>query len=185
MATNSDGNVDKSQRSVFVGNIPYEATEEKLKEIFSEVGPVNSFKLVYDRENGKPKGYGFCEYKDAETALSAMRNLNGYEIGGRTLRVDNACTEKSRIEMQAIVSGQAAAAAAAAALESPYGQPVEPEQAPETISKAVASLPPENMFELMRQMKMCIQNNPQEARMMLNQNPQLAYALLQAQVVMR
>jgi RNA recognition motif-containing protein len=55
---------------------------------------------VYDRETGKPKGYGFCEYKDQETALSAMRNLNGYEIGGRTLRVDNACTEKSRMEMQ-------------------------------------------------------------------------------------
>jgi cleavage stimulation factor subunit 2 len=58
------------------------------------------FRLVYDRETGKPKGYGFCEYKDQETALSAMRNLNGYEIGGRTLRVDNACTEKSRMEMQ-------------------------------------------------------------------------------------
>ena len=43
---------DKSARSVFVGNIPYEATEEKLKEIFSEVGTVLSFKLVYDRENG-------------------------------------------------------------------------------------------------------------------------------------
>lgn len=57
-------------------------------------------RLVYDRETGKPKGYGFCEYKDQETALSAMRNLNGYEIGGRTLRVDNACTEKSRLEMQ-------------------------------------------------------------------------------------
>lgn len=58
------------------------------------------YRLVYDRETGKPKGYGFCEYKDQETALSAMRNLNGYEIGGRTLRVDNACTEKSRLEMQ-------------------------------------------------------------------------------------
>src|SRR5687767_11233615 len=80
---------------VLVGNIPYEATEEKLIEFFSEVGPVLSFKLVYDRDSGKPKGYGFCEYKDQETALSAMRNLNGYEIGTRTLRVDNACTEKS------------------------------------------------------------------------------------------
>ena len=49
----------------------------------------------------------------------------------------------------------------------------------------MASLPPENMFELMKQMKQCIMNNPQEARSMLNQNPQLAYALLQAQVVMR
>ena len=92
--------IEKSQRSVFVGNIPYEATEEKLKEIFSEVGPVIAFKLVYDRENGKPKGYGFCEFKDQETAMSAMRNLNSYEIGGRTLRVDSACTEKTRMEMQ-------------------------------------------------------------------------------------
>lgn len=62
-------------------------------------------RLVFDRESGKPKGYGFCEYKDQETALSAMRNLNGYEIGGRTLRVDNACTEKSRMEMQQLLQG--------------------------------------------------------------------------------
>ncbi|XP_004930566.1 cleavage stimulation factor subunit 2 tau variant isoform X2 [Bombyx mandarina] len=169
--------MDKSMRSVFVGNIPYEATEEKLKDIFSEVGPVLSFKLVFDRETGKPKGYGFCEYKDQETALSAMRNLNGYEIGGRSLRVDNACTEKSRMEMQALMQGPQ--------VENPYGDPVEPEKAPEAISKAVATLPPEQMFELMKQMKLCIQNNPNEARNMLLQNPQLAYALLQAQVIMR
>ncbi|XP_034943139.1 cleavage stimulation factor subunit 2 isoform X3 [Chelonus insularis] len=169
--------MDKSMRSVFVGNIPYEATEENLKDIFSEVGPVLSFKLVYDRETGKPKGYGFCEYKDQETALSAMRNLNGYEIGGRTLRVDNACTEKSRMEMQSLLQGQNT--------ENPYGEAVQADKAPEAISKAVASLPPEQMFELMKQMKLCVQNNPNEARQMLLQNPQLAYALLQAQVVMR
>lgn len=169
--------MDKSMRSVFVGNIPYEATEENLKDIFSEVGPVLSFKLVFDRETGKPKGYGFCEYKDQETALSAMRNLNGYEIGGRTLRVDNACTEKSRMEMQSLLQGQNT--------ENPYGEAVQSDKAPEAISKAVASLPPEQMFELMKQMKLCVQNNPHEARQMLLQNPQLAYALLQAQVVMR
>ncbi|XP_035440721.1 cleavage stimulation factor subunit 2 isoform X2 [Spodoptera frugiperda] len=169
--------MDKSMRSVFVGNIPYEATEEKLKDIFSEVGPVLSFKLVFDRETGKPKGYGFCEYKDQETALSAMRNLNGYEIGGRSLRVDNACTEKSRMEMQALMQGPQ--------VENPYGEPCDPEKAPEAISKAVATLPPEQMFELMKQMKLCIQNNPNEARNMMLQNPQLAYALLQAQVIMR
>uniref|UniRef100_A0A1B6KZ89 RRM domain-containing protein n=1 Tax=Graphocephala atropunctata TaxID=36148 RepID=A0A1B6KZ89_9HEMI len=169
--------MDKSMRSVFVGNIPYEATEEKLKDIFNEVGPVLSFKLVFDRETGKPKGYGFCEYKDQETALSAMRNLNGYEIGGRMLRVDNACTEKSRLEMQSLLQGPP--------VENQYGDAVSPEKAPEAISKAVASLPPEQMFELMRQMKLCVQNNPTEARQMLLQNPQLAYALLQAQVVMR
>lgn len=171
---------ERSVRSVFVGNIPYEATEEQLKDIFSEVGPVVSFRLVYDRETGKPKGYGFCEYKDQETALSAMRNLNAFDLNGRPLRVDNAASEKSKEELknlQASLGGPP--------VESPYGAEVEPERAPEAISKAVASLPPEQMFELMKQMKLCIQNNPGEARNMLLQNPQLAYALLQAQVIMK
>lgn len=50
------GEAEKAARSVFVGNIPYEATEEQLKSIFSEIGVVLSFRLVYDRETGKPKG---------------------------------------------------------------------------------------------------------------------------------
>ena len=132
---------------------------------------------MYDRETGKPKGYGFCEYKDQETALSAMRNLNGVEIAGRTLRVDNACTEKSRMEIQSLM--------AEPVTESPFGASCDPTRAPDVVSKAVASLPPEQMFQLMQQMKTCIQNNPHEARTMLLQNPQLAYALLQAQVVMK
>ncbi|KAG9338639.1 hypothetical protein JZ751_025477 [Albula glossodonta] len=136
-AAGRDPAVDRSLRSVFVGNIPYEATEEQLKDIFSEVGLVVSFRLVYDRETGKPKGYGFC-------------------LG-----------------------------TGAPVIESPYGDGCQPEEAPESISRAVASLPPEQMFELMKQMKLCVQNSPQEARNMLLQNPQLAYALLQAQVVMR
>jgi len=51
-------------------------------------------RLVTDRETGKPKGYGFCEYTDEETALSARRNLQGYEINGRQLRVDFAENDK-------------------------------------------------------------------------------------------
>ena len=61
---------DKSARSVFVGNIPYEVTEERLKDIFSAVGPVLSFKLVFDRENGKPRGYGFCEFSDTHLVIA-------------------------------------------------------------------------------------------------------------------
>lgn len=106
-----------------------------------------------------------------------MRNLNGYEIGGRTLRVDNACTEKSRMEMQQLLQGPQ--------VENPYGEPCDPDDAPELITKTVASLPPEQMYELMKQMKLCIVSNPSEARQMLMLNPQLAYALLQAMVVMR
>jgi cleavage stimulation factor subunit 2 len=57
-----------------VGNIPYELTEEQLVDIFKEVGPVKSFRLVFDRDTSKPRGYGFCEYYDPETASSAVRN---------------------------------------------------------------------------------------------------------------
>ncbi|KAK2113838.1 Cleavage stimulation factor subunit 2 tau variant [Saguinus oedipus] len=169
--------MDRSLRSVFVGNIPYEATEEKLKDIFSEVDSVVSFRLVYNREMGKPKGYDFCEYQDQETALSAMRNLNGREFSGRALRVDNAASEKNKEELKSL-------SPAAPIIDSPYGDPIDPEDAPESITRAVASFPPEQMFKLMKQMKLCVQNSHQEARNMLLQNPQLAYALWQAQVVM-
>ncbi|CEG76259.1 Putative RNA recognition domain-containing protein [Rhizopus microsporus] len=83
----------RGSRVVFVGNIPFELSEEQLIEVFKEVGPVASFRLLFDRETGRPKGYGFCEFYDAETAASAVRNLNDYEIGGRQLRVDYAAMD--------------------------------------------------------------------------------------------
>uniref|UniRef100_G1SM80 RRM domain-containing protein n=1 Tax=Oryctolagus cuniculus TaxID=9986 RepID=G1SM80_RABIT len=149
--------MDRSLRSMFVGNIPYEATEEQLKDIFSEVGSVVSFRLVYDREMGKPKGYGFCEYQDQETALSAMRNLNEREFSGRALRVDNAASEKNKEELKSL-------GPAAPIIDSPYGDPIDPEDAPESITRAVASLPPEQMFELMKQMKLCAKQSPGSAQ---------------------
>ena len=60
------------------------------------------FSLVFDRESGKPKGYGFAEYQDQETAMSAMRNLNGRELHGRSLRVDHATSEKNRNNFQVL-----------------------------------------------------------------------------------
>ncbi|THD20821.1 Cleavage stimulation factor subunit [Fasciola hepatica] len=170
---------EKTARSIFVGNIPYEATEEKLIELFSKAGPVIGFRLVYDRESGKPKGYGFCEYNNHAIAASALRNLQNIEFNGRPLRIGPAAGEQNSAELA--LSNPAVGPP----LESPYGDPVDPQTAPETISRAVASLPPEQMYELMKQMKLCIQNNPNEARNILLQNPQLAYALLQAQIVMK
>ena len=130
------------------------------------------YRIVYDRETGNPKGYGFAEYTDIEMAQSAIRNLNGYEFNGRTLRVDKASSQADELRM---IHQQAGGPP----MENPYGENVSPDKAPEAISRAVASLPPEQMFELMKQMKLCIQNNMNEARTMLLNNPQLAYALLQ------
>lgn len=56
------------------------------------------FRLVYDRETGKPKGYGFCEYQDLETAQCAMRNLNNHDFNGRPLRVGVAAGEQGKDE---------------------------------------------------------------------------------------
>ncbi|KAK6020596.1 hypothetical protein OSTOST_13748 [Ostertagia ostertagi] len=174
--------VDRSQRSVFVGNISYEVPEDTIRQIFSKVGHVVHIKMVHDRETGKPKGYGFIEFLDVQTAELAIRNLNGYEVNGRQLRVDSAAGgDRSVDEIQQLQ----AALSAAQVEESPYGPEPEEGRAPEAISRTVASLPPEKMFELMKQMKDVVRSNPSEAKQMLVQNPQLAYALLQAQVVMR
>ncbi|MCO5563494.1 hypothetical protein L7F22_017137 [Adiantum nelumboides] len=73
---------------VFVGNIPMYASEEEVFEALSVFGPVVTFKLVVDRPTGRPKGYGFCDFRDEETALSAQRNQKGAALcHGRQLRV--------------------------------------------------------------------------------------------------
>ncbi|KAK4529222.1 hypothetical protein CCYA_CCYA01G0079 [Cyanidiococcus yangmingshanensis] len=80
--------MSRGSATVFIGNIPYGVTEDVLLERMQEVGPVVSLRILYDKETGKPKGYGFCEYRDPETAESAVRNLNErIEFGGRTLRI--------------------------------------------------------------------------------------------------
>ncbi|GAA6062648.1 hypothetical protein JCM10212_003460 [Sporobolomyces blumeae] len=87
------GQPQSRSKVVFVGNLPFDYTEEQFVEVFNSVGPVVSFRLVFDHATGKPKGFGFCEYRDADTAASALRNLQGVEVGGRGLRLDFADTD--------------------------------------------------------------------------------------------
>ncbi|KAL1283527.1 Cleavage stimulation factor subunit [Trichinella pseudospiralis] len=165
--------IERSYKSVFVGNISYDATEEELKEIFSQVGPVVGFRLVFDRETGKPKGYGFCEYLDQETALSAQRNLCNYEFHGRPLRVDAAVGDRSREEMQ-----QLQITLATPEEENPYGPEVDSEKCPEMIVHQVASLPPEQMEELLIELKFGCEINKRRVIRLLKKNQQLAQALV-------
>jgi len=82
------GGAGNGDRSVFVGNIAYKASEEDLTQLFSQAGQVVSFRLICDRETGRPKGYGFCEFADATGANNALSSFNGFEFHGRALRVD-------------------------------------------------------------------------------------------------
>ncbi|KAL6873686.1 hypothetical protein ACP4OV_013768 [Aristida adscensionis] len=72
---------------VFVGNVPYHATEEELRSACEEIGPVVSLRVAVDAGTGRRRGFAFCEYRDDETALSACRNLHGRTLRGRELRV--------------------------------------------------------------------------------------------------
>ncbi|EFC49019.1 predicted protein, partial [Naegleria gruberi] len=75
-------------RCVFIGNIAYDASTDKLKQIFNEAGQVVNFRMVFDRETNKPKGYAFCEFIDEGSASNAMKTLDGRDFNGRKLRVD-------------------------------------------------------------------------------------------------
>ncbi|WP_461832789.1 RNA recognition motif domain-containing protein [Desulfothermus sp.] len=76
-------------KNLYVGNIPYSAREEQVMELFSEYGEVQSFNLIRDRETGRSRGFGFVEM-DTEGAKRAIEGLNGKELDGRRLRVNEA-----------------------------------------------------------------------------------------------
>jgi cold-inducible RNA-binding protein len=74
---------------IYVGNLPFSATEAEVRSIFSQHGTVESVTLPTDRETGRPRGFGFVEMSQAD-ASRAIQNLNGHEMGGRALRVNEA-----------------------------------------------------------------------------------------------
>ncbi len=76
-------------KSIYVGNLPWSATEDEVRNIFSAYGTVNSVNLVTDRETGRARGFGFVEMADAD-ADAAIQALNGSSLGSRTLRVNEA-----------------------------------------------------------------------------------------------
>ena len=76
------------KHDIFVGNLAFATTEEQLHTIFSEIGRVVRVRMVCDIETGKPRGFAFVEFEDPQAALSAIRNMNEYEINGRKLRVN-------------------------------------------------------------------------------------------------
>lgn len=76
-------------KKLFVGNLPFSATEDEITELFGQHGTVHSVALINDRETGRPRGFGFVEMDDNE-AQAAVQALNGYSMGGRQLRVDEA-----------------------------------------------------------------------------------------------
>ena len=80
---------------IYVGNLPFSATEDEVREMFSQYGSVESVDLIMDRETGRPRGFGFVEM-DEEAAEEAIKALDNKELGGRELKVNLARPRESR-----------------------------------------------------------------------------------------
>ncbi len=85
-------------KSIYVGNLPFTSTEDEVRNMFSQYGSVHSVKMVSDRETGRPRGFAFVEMDDS-AASNAISALNGKEINGRPLRINEA-RERERAPRQ-------------------------------------------------------------------------------------
>ncbi len=81
---------------IYVGGLPYQTDDAQLTQMFSSYGEVASAKVITDRDSGRSKGFGFVEMNDDEAAKKAIAELNGADLGGRTLTVNEARPMESR-----------------------------------------------------------------------------------------
>ncbi|MFH1193830.1 MAG: RNA-binding protein [bacterium] len=83
-------------QSLYVGNLPYSATSDQLKDFFGQAGEVASATVITDKFSGRSKGFGFVEMADAAGASKAIADLNGQEMDGRAIRVSEARPKEER-----------------------------------------------------------------------------------------
>jgi cleavage stimulation factor subunit 2 len=163
--------------------------EEEIVHFLSRAGEVKNFRLIQDKETGKPKGFGFAEFIDHDSAASAVRNLNDNELGGRRIRVDwsndgDGGDSGPRDAWQSTgVNGQTASATTTSTALPPLppGADLEPGlTCPDAISKTLSALPPPQLLDVLSQMKNLAKTDPARATELLSRSPQFAYAMFQA-----
>lgn len=149
---------------------------------------MNNFRLVHDKETGRPKGFGFLEFADPDAAASAVRNLNDHEIMGRKLRVDwsndnsgGGNNNDNSNNMQQSHPGDGSNQ------QPPVLPPLPPGTdlpagltCPDAISKTLSAIPAPQLLDIISQMKSLVMSDPNQATELLRQAPQLAYAIFQA-----
>ena len=159
--------------------------------LLGQAGQVTKFRLMTDPETGKPKGFGFADFADADSAASAVRNLNDYEIHGRKIRVDwphNNEKEKAPPNYEPMtvpdgLNGQAGASALLPPL--PTGVDLPPNlKCTDSISQTLNTLPPAQLLDVLTQMKSLAMSDPAKATELLKAAPQLSYAIFQALILM-
>jgi cleavage stimulation factor subunit 2 len=151
-----------------------------------------NFRPVHDKETGKPKGFGFAEFADADAAASAVRNLNDFELHGRKLRVDYANENNVGRDDNAGHSAAAppqdhqASSQSSALPQLPPGRDLGPSlSADDSISRTLNTLPPPQLLDILTQMQSLVNTEPARAQALLEQSPQLSYAIFQALLLLQ
>jgi len=83
-------------KNIYVGNLSFDATEDQVRSLFEAYGAVDKVSIITDRDTGQPRGFGFVEMTDDESAAKAMEALNGTNLGGRNLTVNEARPKADR-----------------------------------------------------------------------------------------
>jgi RNA recognition motif-containing protein len=81
---------------LYVGNLSFETSSNELQTLFAETGTVESASVIEDRETGRSRGFGFIEMSTKEEGNAAIQRFNGQELGGRTLKVNEAKARENR-----------------------------------------------------------------------------------------
>ncbi len=82
---------------LYVGNLSFETSSNELQTLFAQTGTVESVSLIEDRETGRSRGFGFIEMSTKEEGAAAIDKFNGQELGGRTLKVNEAKQRENRV----------------------------------------------------------------------------------------
>lgn len=158
-----------SDKVVYVGHLPYDMTEEQIKDVFKTVGPVKQIRLVFDRQTGKSKGFAFVQYYKPESAQSAVRNLDKYKVGNMQLKVNYSSgkffDKNQRGTKQGTEGNQQA---------NDEGAGIVPE-----IVDFVSSVGIPQKQQLIGELKQLIGENSESTQAALEQNPQVTYAIVQ------
>jgi RNA recognition motif-containing protein len=84
--------------NIYVGNLAYSATEDAVRQLFAPYGVVDTVSVITDRETGRPRGFGFVEMPDSTAAKAAIAGLQGTDLGGRSLNINEAKPREPRRE---------------------------------------------------------------------------------------
>ena len=199
------------KHDIFVGNLAFATTEEQLYAAFSELGRIVKIRMVSDLETGKPRGFAFVEFEDPQAALSAIRNMNDYEINGRKLRVN--FSNSSHLETLAnqlgmdlshvggsqkkggdVEDSNVASSVGAGGMLGSAGGGIGGHAmtgggegmmtagggvaGSKAVASALKSMNKGEMYDVVAKLKEIADTNPDEARKLLTQHPQLPEAIL-------